>query len=261
VSIGDSYAAGFQATGRGTGHTTANGFAYQAVGLARAKGYHLRLVNYGCAGATTTSVLRSPGCVTHYLGPGAPTYRRPQADAAVAFVKAHRGKVALITVSLGGNDVTHCISATDIVGCVTATLALVRRNLALLLARLRAAAGPGTTIVGTTYPDIFLGKALSGSPADERIARLSVLGFRDLINPGLKSVYEAVHGRFADVTAATGAYTPLARTTVLAPYGRVPRAVADVCRLTYFCQYEDIHPRTPGYAIIARLVVADLPQR
>ena len=97
--------------------------------------------------------------------------------------------------------------------------------------------------------------------ADQRIANLSILGFRGLINPALQSVYAAVHGKFADVTAATGAYIPLRRTTTLAPYGTVPVAVADVCRLTYFCQYEDIHPRTAGYAIIARLIVGLLPRR
>ena len=262
VSIGDSYAAGFQPTGRGQGHTTRNGFAYQAVRLAAAKGYHLRLVNFGCGGATTATVLHSPGCVTHYLGPGAPDYHQTQADAAVAFVKAHRGQVALITVSLGGNDVTRCsTAASNTVSCVTSVLAAVRRNLGNLVARLRAAAGPTTTIVGTTYPDVFLGRALSPDSADQRIANLSILGFRGLINPALQSVYAAVHGKFADVTAATGAYTPLHKTTTLAPYGTVPVAVADVCRLTYFCQYEDIHPRTAGYAIIARLVVGLLPQR
>jgi len=35
VSLGDSYAAGFQATGPGTGRTTRNGFAYQLIGQAR----------------------------------------------------------------------------------------------------------------------------------------------------------------------------------------------------------------------------------
>jgi lysophospholipase L1-like esterase len=261
VSIGDSYAAGFQATGRGSGHTTTNGFAYQAVRLARAKGYHLRLVNFGCAGATTASVLHSAGCVSHYLGPGATAYQKTQADAAVAYLRAHRGRVALITVSLGGNDVTHCSASPNVVGCVTATLAVIRRNLGTLLTRLRAAAGPKTTIVGITYPDIFLGKALSPDAADQRIARLSVLGFRGLINPALQAVYASAHGKFADVTAATGAYVPLQRTTTLAPYGRIPVAVADICRLTYFCQYEDIHPRTAGYAIIARLVTGYLPRR
>jgi lysophospholipase L1-like esterase len=261
VSIGDSYAAGFQPTGRGQGHTTRNGFAYQAVRLAAKKGYHLRLVNFGCAGATTASVLHSPGCVTHYLGPGAPNYHQTQADAAVAFVKAHRGQVALITVSIGGNDVTHCQTAANVVSCVTSALAVIRHNLGRLVTRLRSAAGPTTTIVGTTYPDIFLGRALSPDATDQRIANLSILGFRGLINPALQSVYAAVHGKFADVTAATGAYVPLHKTTRLAPYGTVPVAVADICRLTYFCQYEDIHPRTAGYAIIARLVVGMLPER
>lgn len=261
VSIGDSYAAGFQPTAAGQGHTTRNGFPYLAVKDAVAKGYHLRLVNFGCAGATTTSVLHSRGCVTHYLGPGAPDYHRTQADAAVGFVKAHPGKIALITVSLGGNDVTKCIAASDTLDCITAALHRAESNLRVLLRRLRAAAGSKTVIVGTTYPDVFLGKALSSDAAEQQLARLSVLGFRSIINPGLQGTYASVHGKFADVTAAMGAYIPLSRTTTLKPYGTVPIAVAKVCRLTYFCQYDDIHPRTAGYAVIARLVVADLPRR
>jgi lysophospholipase L1-like esterase len=261
VSLGDSYAAGFQATGRGRGHTTRNGFAYQLVDDAVAKGYHLKLVNFGCAGATTRSMLHDPGCEHRLLGPGATPYSQPQAAAAEAFVRAHRGQVALITVSIGGNDVTPCGAAANAVQCVAGALNVVKANLRKLLTGLRAAAGPSTVIVGTTYPDIFLGRALSSSPADQRLARLSVVGFQALINPALKATYAAAGGRFADVTAATGAYIPLSRTTSLAPYGRIPAAVAKVCELTYFCQYEDIHPRTNGYGIIARLVLADLRER
>jgi hypothetical protein len=90
---------------------------------------------------------------------------------------------------------------------------------------------------------------------------MSVVGFRQFVNPALRATYARVGGKFADVTAATGGYVPLSRTTELAPYGRVPVAVAKICRLTYYCQYGDIHPRTPGYTIIAKLVVADLPRR
>ena len=46
--------------------------------------------------------------------------------------------------------------------------------------------------------------------------------------------------------------------TTLAPYGQVPVAVATVCNLTYYCQYGDIHPKTEGYAVIARLIAAKL---
>lgn len=260
VAIGDSYAAGFQATGRGTGHPTHHGYADQLVPLAERKGYHLRLVNFGCSGATTSSVLHSPGCASHYPAPGGPSYRVPQADAAVAYLKAHAGQVALVTVSLGGNDVTPCSADVQAVGCLTKALHGATRNLARLLARIRAAA-PRAVVVGTGYPDIFLGKAVSSDPAEQQLARISVFGFRQFVNPALQQVYARSGATYVDVTAATGGYLPLRRTTTLAPYGRIPVAVANVCRLTYYCQYGDIHPRTNGYAVIAKLVVGQLPRR
>jgi len=109
VSLGDSYAAGYQPTSPKGGHTTTNGFAYQVTRLASAKGYHFTLVNFGCGGATTTSILKSLGCAQ--LGPGAPRYpAQTQAGAAEQFLVQHRGHVGLITVSIGGNDVTACAS-------------------------------------------------------------------------------------------------------------------------------------------------------
>lgn len=260
VSIGDSYAAGFQATGEGTGHPTHHGFADQTVQLARARGYHLRLVNFGCAGATTASVLHSPGCASHYPALGAPHYTGTQADAAIAYLKAHADKIALVTVSLGGNDIVPCSDTSNSVNCLSGVLTRAGHNLHVLLTRVHAAA-PQATIVGTTYPDVFLGKAISSDSNEQQLARISVLGFRQFVNPTLKQAYTQVGGRFADVTAATGGYLPLSRTTDLAPYGTIPVAVAKVCRLTYYCQYGDIHPRTSGYTIIAKLVTADLPRR
>src|SRR6185503_12761987 len=97
VSIGDSYAAGFQPTAHGKGSTTRNGFAYQLTTDAAAKGYHLTLQNFGCAGATTTSILKTPGCDAANLGPGAQIYgTQTQAAAAEAFLRAHAGHIALV---------------------------------------------------------------------------------------------------------------------------------------------------------------------
>jgi hypothetical protein len=93
------------------------------------------------------------------------------------------------------------------------------------------------------------------------LAKLSVVAFKDLINPTLEKAYAAVHADFVDVTATTGAYGALTRLTDLPPYGRIPLPVAKVCELTYFCQYHDIHLRTAGYKIIAELVVRTLPAR
>ncbi len=83
--------------------------------------------------------------------------------------------------------------------------------------------------------------------------------FKSLINPALKSQYDAAGATFIDVTAATDAYVPFSQTTTLAPYGSVPVAVAKVCELTYYCQFHDIHPHTDGYALIADLIRKSLP--
>src|SRR5688500_14406071 len=59
VAIGDSYTTGYQPTGKGVGRNTRNGFAFQLVPLARQRGYKgLKLVNFGCGGETTVSLLR-----------------------------------------------------------------------------------------------------------------------------------------------------------------------------------------------------------
>jgi lysophospholipase L1-like esterase len=260
ISLGDSYAAGYQPSGPHSGQTDTNGFAYQIPALAARKGDDLQLVNFGCGGATTTSILHSVGC--GQLGPGATQYpTETQAAAAEEFLRNHRGKIGLITVSIGGNDVTRCAAAASVVACVTAAVAEIKRNLALLLGGLRSAAGPSVPIVGTTYPDVILGLDLSKQASVRNVAKLSVVAFKDLINPTLEKAYAAVRGDFVDVTAATGAYGSLTRLTDLPPYGRIPLPVARVCELTFFCQYHDIHPRTAGYKIIAELIVATLPVR
>jgi lysophospholipase L1-like esterase len=261
VSLGDSYAAGFQPTGPdGVGRTTTNGFAYQVLGLASAHGYHLRLVNFGCEGATTTSLFRNPGC--SLLGPGAPHYpSQSQAAAVESFLHQHQGNIGLVTVSIGGNDVTECASSSDPIGCVVKAVTTISTNLSILLPALRTASGPEVPIVGITYPDVALGDYLSSKAADRALATLSVAAFKDVINPALQKQYEAVGATFVDVTSATGAYTPFDQTTSLAPYGIIPVAVAQICQLTYFCEYGDIHPRTVGYTKIAELISAALPVR
>ena len=261
VSLGDSYAAGYQATGQGTGATTHHGFADQTVQLATSRGYDLRLVNFGCAGATTVSILHTAGCENRLRAPGAPAYTGTQASAAETFLRAHRGNVGLITVSIGGNDVIPCGVSADPLTCLTKQVATTRSNVTTLARALRAAAGPAPLLVGTTYPDVLLGNYLSPDPHLKSLAALSTTAFSSLINPALQAGYAAGQGRFVDVTAATGAYGPTTAGTTVPPYGRVPTPVAQICRLTYFCQYHDIHPRTVGYSVIARLVAAELPKR
>jgi lysophospholipase L1-like esterase len=261
VSIGDSYAAGYQATGVRKGQPTRNGFAYQLVATARTKNYHLRLVNFGCDGATTSTVLTTAGCGHRNLGPGAAPYDgMTQAAAATTFLRQHRGQVALVTVSIGGNDVLACGHAKNPLSCVTGAVTNVTTHLKTLLGQIRAATGPNVPVVGITYPDVILGRYLSTAPLSRAMAAVSVTLFKSLFNPALKSAYQTAGETFVDVTAATGAYLPLSQTTTLSPYGKIPVPVAKVCQLTFICQYNDIHPKTSGYALISGLIVAALPR-
>lgn len=258
VSIGDSYAQGYQP---GVTGPNRNGYAYQLPKVAAKRGYKLKLVNFGCGGATTESILKqklAPGAKC--LGPGAPKFSGTQARAAEKFLKANRRDVALVTVSISGNDITSCAKEPDAVTCVANALPVVEKNIKTLLTGVRKAAGPKVRIVGITYPDVILG-AWVGTNPNQDLAKLSVVAFEKLINPMLKKVYEGAGGRFVDVTAATGAYTPLDQLTTLEPYGEIPVAVAKVCDLTFYCELRDIHPKTAGYTVIADLIAATLPKR
>lgn len=261
VSLGDSYAAGYQPTGTGTGSTTTNGYAYQLPDLVKAKGYDLQLENFGCSGATTTSIVAEKGCDERSLGPQGVRYPdQTQADAAIAYIQAHQGKVTLVTVSIGGNDVTSCAKDPNPIPCVSTAVEGIKNNLGPMLTRIRAAAGPKTTIIGITYPDVILGAYLQPSQSAKDLAKLSVTAFQSVINPALAAQYQAVDGTFVDITKATGAYGSFDETTNLAPYGVIPTPVAKVCDLTYFCQYTDIHPKTSGYTLIAQQIADAVPK-
>jgi lysophospholipase L1-like esterase len=252
VSVGDSYAVGYQ-PGRGStpGYT-----AYVA------KKTHLELANFGCGGATTTSILDDTGCpdvLPHTAGAHLyPT--STQAAAAEAFIRSHRHHIGLITVSIGGNDVTACAAAANPIPCVSTAVTSITKNVAALALGLRTAAGPGVPIIGSTYPDVILGDYVypSQPPTASRVslANLSVVAFKSLINPALVKAYAEAGGSLVDVTESTGAYTPLTDTTTLAPYGTIPKAVARVCTLTWFCKEGNIHATDTGYELIGKLLVA-----
>ncbi len=74
MSLGDSYASGYQPAAVGPGRNTRNGFVYQVPRVARARGYRLQLVNFGCGGATTASLVSTKGCAPQALGPGGRSY-------------------------------------------------------------------------------------------------------------------------------------------------------------------------------------------
>jgi hypothetical protein len=103
----------------------------------------------------------------------------------------------------------------------------------------------------------------SGSP-NQSLAGLSVAAFDDLINPTLQAAYGAAN--FVNVTQApykkaiagddSDSITPALPLANLAPYGKIPPAVWEICKLTYFCSQGNIHANTKGYHFIGELIVA-----
>jgi lysophospholipase L1-like esterase len=269
VSIGDSYAAGYQPTANGKGPGSfGHGYANQLPALVDAHDFHLTLVNFACSGATTASLIKTVGCrYAGQQGPDSVLYpTQTQAAAAEAFIAAHRSQVALITVSISGNDITACarlpkVTAAAVAACLTKALPSVKANLATFLGQLRMAAGPDIPVIGLTYPNVVLGSYLSPNPKTKALAPLSVTAFKTLINPSLKALYTSVNAIFVDITTATGGDIPFSQTTTLAPYGTIPVAVADICKLTFYCQLTNIHPRTVGYTLIAQQIAKALPPR
>ncbi|MBF6556635.1 MAG: hypothetical protein IVW52_10775 [Acidimicrobiales bacterium] len=271
LALGDSYSVGDQpGMGATAGYT---GYV--------AKKEKLQLENFGCGGATTTSILAANGCTESGFGPPAafdavahPTTTQEQA--AVAFIAdpSHHGKVALITVSIGGNDVTGCRSAgslTLILACVNTADTAITANVGSLVSDLNTAltaAGDTAKIVGLTYPDVILGDWVFPSNAtNQSLAALSVTAFDALINPALSAAYGAAN--FVNVTqapykkAVAGDDSDAASLGLppvnLPPYGKIPPAVWEICKLTYFCSLGNIHANTKGYQFIGQLVVAHLP--
>ncbi len=207
-----------------------------------------------------------------------------QEQAALTSSPPTSGQIGLITVSIGGNDVTSCADAANPFTCVAAASTTITTNVNQLVSDLNTALttnGDSARLVGLTYPDVILGDdvfpigatnpVLAGSPSPPSTT---------IINPDLEAAYTSVpYGSFVDVTDApyvkgpiaapagddtgswsltTGAYT--GPTVKFKPFGdTVPESVAEVCKLTYYCTIQgDIHPNTKGYAFIDSLILADL---
>lgn len=255
ISLGDSYSVGYQpqpTAGSTKGYT-----------VAVAKKEKLTLENFGCGGATTSSILNYTGVcsATPTQGqygppaannPGPHTTGNTQIQDAVAFIKAHSGQIGLITVSIGGNDVTSCASAADPITCVANAIGAIQTNVTTLANDLASAAG-SVPLIGLTYPDVILGQWVY-PPVSQTLAEESVTAFQSDINPALSKAYTGAGGAFVDVTSATGAYIPLTQMVTLKPYGKIPKAVAEVCQLTWYCQLGNIHANTKGYGMIATLI-------
>jgi lysophospholipase L1-like esterase len=251
LSLGDSLAQGVQADRFGHVGDTDRGYVDQFYDMIAGRYRDLGLLKLGCPGETTRTMIRGRHC---------PYPAGSQLDQAVAFLHDHRGHVALITLDIGANDRPSCF--TDpvrqlVLPCATAPAAPTLRNLALILRRLRAAAGPRTLIIGMTYyaPELPEWRYGPGGRVRARVsARLSLAFDAELVQ-----VYRSAGDRVADVAGAF-ATADFAGQEPVRGLGAVPPNVAAICRWTWVCALPprgpNKHPDEAGYTVIARAFLA-----
>jgi len=243
LSLGDSLAQGVQPTSSGVSAVTDQGYVDDLYAAYRRQVPGLQLVKLGCPGESTDTMIRGRACPS-YPSPGS-----SQLAAAAHFLADHRGRIALVTLDIGANDVDGCVSAAGInKDCVAGGIAAAKANLPVILGALLQAAGPGVRVVGMNYYDPFLAVWRQG-PTGQALATESV-GLTNTFNGVLESAYKAAGVPVADVSTAF-----FTNTSTMRPVVNLPLNVATICVLTWMCAPApvggNIHPRPLGYLVIA----------
>jgi lysophospholipase L1-like esterase len=237
LALGDSLSRGVQPTPTGVLVETNQGYVDDLYAYYRLRHPELHLAKLGCSGETTESMITGGVC-SYPLG--------TQLAEAIQFLQTHQ--VALVTLSIGGDNILHCISVTGIdPACVKNGMDDASADLPQILGALRAAA-PGVAIIAMNYNDPLLGLWRFG-PAGRLLAQQS-LEITLLFNSLLEGIYGAFQVPVADVAEAF-------RITDrrLIPLLDMPVNVFLALTWTWISLSPplgpDVHPNAVGYAVIA----------
>jgi lysophospholipase L1-like esterase len=254
LALGDSLSRGVQPDTVGDSVETPQGYPDLVYAQLHRDHPGLELVQLGCPGETTQTMIH--GGICRYPGGS-------QLAAAVGFLRAHRGRIFLVTIDIGANDPEDCGSQPDpasLVSCVGQASEAATR-LTTILTSLRAAVGPGVRIVGMSYylPELAewrhgeLGHAVAW--VSERLA----VAYNGLLD----SAYTHVGITVANVFGAFDT-TDFGDPTRVPGIGTLPRNVALICEWTWECapppRGPNQHANPAGYRVIANAVLkaADL---
>jgi lysophospholipase L1-like esterase len=234
LALGDSMAYGFQPTkankppSRLAPATFRTGYVDVFAARLRKLSPKIQVVNYGCPGESTVTFARG-GC--DWLKQGGKlhdVFRGSQLEAAVAFLRAHPGKVSPITVTLWGAELAplspkgkHAQSA----------IASFASRFDSILRQLRAAAPTSEIIVTGAW-----------NPEADRLAQVEPL-YRS-VDAAIKRAATASRARVASMFPA------------LDGTGNIKTQQARLCRLTFFCSKGDPHPTDAGYRAMGQAFMA-----
>jgi len=268
LSLGDSLAQGIQPGPYGEDVATSRGYADRlATMLRRRELPHLRLVKLGCSGETTATMIHGGIC---------PYPAGSQLDQAIKFLRSHRGRTALVTIDIGGNDPNSCVlgaKPAEILPCVFNRIPAIARNVGAIMAKLRSAAGRRVLIAGMTYYVPELGLWRTGRTGRQLAVLTGAVAAG--ANQMLAKGYRRYNARVANVFGAfrTSDFGALAKRHAEQGNGAaqvggtdgkaqsagsksVPPNVAAICALTWMCAQAprgpNEHANDAGYRVIAR---------
>jgi lysophospholipase L1-like esterase len=224
LALGDSIAYGIQPGRGGQPPSSDNGYVDLFAARLRKLSPKIKLVNYGCPGESSVTFTRG-GCPWLREGrkPHDP-FRGAQLKAALSFLRAHRGEVSPITLTLWGNDLAPLSAKGK--GAPKAIASFASR-LGSILEQLRTAA-PTAEIIATG----------AWNPEVDQFKKTEPL-YRSL-DAAIARTAAASRARVAKMYA------------VFNPPGNVRR----VCALSYICSKGDPHPNDAGYRAMANAFLA-----
>ena len=238
LALGDSLAFGFQPNGDYT-----HGYVDDLFQILQQEGVKA-VANMGCPGESSITFIQG-GCPSP-IPPHFP-YTGPQLTAAVNFLKANPGKVTIVTLDIGSNDVLRDTTITSS-GCV-----INQPQFDTDLATLDA------NLTGTILPAIY--KALT--PKGHITDRIVMMNYYDPLQnvcPNTVPDTQTLNQHLAADVSGFGTIVD-----VFGAFGGAGVPNPNLCTLTWFtvgCPTSpppvDIHPTDSGYEVIANTFAAAL---